>query len=286
MPVARYALQYAAQLAQLLGSGWSASGCDSSTFAVLDGPGIELAVSTTSPIRSRTKVRVQIRSRGDLVRRRRTDYDGQVSGTIGDPAAVADAIRTEILPAWKKLVTELEARTVRTRAAIREFAPLAAETAGGRASVTYGSRPGVADVRWDGGHAVLWAGDDGRISSPSIEITRARGAATVLALLRTAAGFVPDPERFSVSDIGGAAARLLGDGWSATPWQWHDGARIEHRDDAGDGYTLGVEAGHLYVSTNLGDQSHTFMLKASWTDGLDALGVSVAAIVRRIRNIG
>lgn len=202
MPVARYALQYAAQLAQLLGSGWSASGCDSSTFAVLDGPGIELGVSTTSPIRSRTKVRVQIRSRGDLVWRRRTDYDGQVSGTIGDPAAVADAIRTEILPAWEKLVTELEARTVRTRAAIREFAPLAAEAAGGGASVTYGSRPGVADVRWDGGHAVLWAGDDGRISSPSIEITRARGAATVLALLRTAAGLVPDPERFSVSDIG------------------------------------------------------------------------------------
>ncbi|MER7688297.1 hypothetical protein [Streptomyces sp. NPDC097610] len=286
MPVARYALQYAAQLAQLLGSGWSASGCDSSTFAVLDGPGIELGVSTTSPIRSHTKVHVQIRPRGDLVWRRRTDYDGQVSGTIGDPAAVADAIRTEILPAWEKLVTELEARTVRTRAAMREFAPLAAEAAGGGALVTYGSRPGVADVRWDGGHAVLWAGDDGRISSPSIEITRARGAAMVLALLRTAAGFVPDPERFSVSDIGGAAARLLGDGWSATPWQWHDGACIEHRDDPGGGYTLAAQDGHLYVSANLRDESRTFLTGVSTADSLETLGAAVAVIVRSIHDDG
>ncbi|MFF9074544.1 hypothetical protein ACF1A9_19905 [Streptomyces sp. NPDC014872] len=286
MPVARYALQYAAQLAQLLGSGWSASGCDSSTFAVLDGPGIELGVSTTSPIRSRTKVRVQIRSRGDLVWRRRTDYDGQVSGTIGDPAEVADAIRTEILPAWEKLVTELEARTVRTRAVIREFAPLAAEAAGGGTSVTYGSRPGVADIRWDGGHATLWASDDGRISSPSIEITRARGAATVLALLRTAAGPVPDPKRFSVSDIGSAAARLLGADWSATSWQWHDGACIEHRDDPGGGYTLAAQDGHLYVSANLRDESRTFLTGVSTADSLETIGAAVAVIVRSIHDDG
>ncbi|MFJ8752052.1 hypothetical protein ACIREO_22380 [Streptomyces sp. NPDC102441] len=214
MPVARYALQYAAQLAQFLGSGWSASGCDSSTFAVLNGPDIELAVSTTSPIQSRTKVRVEVRSRGDLVWPRRADYYGQVSGTIGDPAAVADVIRTEVLPAWTKLVTELEARTERSRAAIREFAPLAAEAVGDGASVTYGSRPGVAVIRWDGGRAVLWASDEGRISSPSIEITSARSSAIVLALLRTAAGPVPDTTQFSVSD----AARLLGDGPVATSW--------------------------------------------------------------------
>lgn len=283
MPVARYALQYAVQLAQLLGSGWSASGCDSSTFAVLDGPGIELAVSTTSPIRSRTEVRVQIRSRGDLVWRRRTDFDGQVSGTIGDPAAVADAIRTEILPAWKKLVTELEARTVQTRSTVREFAALAAEMVGG-ASVTYGSRPGVADIRWNGGHAVLWAGDDGHISSPSIEITSAHGAAAVLALLRTAAGLVQDPARFSVSDIGSAAARLLGDGWSAEPWEWHDGACIEHRDDVGGGYNLAVQDGHLYVSANLRDESRTFLTGVSASDSLETLGASTAAIVRSIRD--
>lgn len=284
MPVARYALQYATQLAQHLGAEWSASGCDSSTFAVLNGPGIELAVLTTSPVRSRTKVHVQIRSRGDLVWRRRTDYDGQVSGTIGDPAAVADAIRTQIVPAWKSLVTELEARTVQAHAAIREFTPLAAEAAGGGASVTYGSRPGVANIRWDGGHAVLWAGDDGRISSPSIEITRARGAATVLALLRTAAGLLPDPERFSVSDIGGAAARLLGDGWSATPWQWHDGACIEHRDDLGGGYTLAAQDGHLYVSANLRDESRTFLTGVSTADSLETLGAAVAAIVRSLHD--
>ncbi|MGW1496380.1 hypothetical protein [Streptomyces sp. NPDC002402] len=286
MPVARYALQYAAQLAQLLGSGWSASGCDSSTFAVLNGPGIELGVSTTSPIRSRTKVRAQIRSRGDLVWRRRTDYDGQVSGTIGDPGAVSDAIRTEILPAWKKLVTELEARTVRTRSAIQAFAPLAAEAAGGGASVTYGSRPGVADIRWGGGRAVLWAGDDGRISSPSIKITSARGAAMVLAVLRTAAGLVPDPARFSVSDIGSAAARLLGDGWSATSWQWGVGACIEHRDDPGGGYTFAVEEGHLYVSANLRDESRTFLNGASTADSLETLSASVAAVVRSIHDNG
>ncbi|MFZ3491786.1 hypothetical protein ACODT5_00845 [Streptomyces sp. 5.8] len=286
MPVARYALQYAAQLAQLLGPGWSTSGCDSSTVAVLDGPGIALAVSTTAPIRSRTKVRVEIRSRGDLVWRRRTDYDGQVLGTIGDPAAVADAIRTEILPAWKSLVADLETRTVQARSAIREFTPLAAEAVGGGASVAYGSRPGVADIRWDGGHAVLWAGDDGLISSPAIEITSARGAAAVLALLRTAVGNVPDPKRFSVSDIGSAAARLLGDGWSSTPWQWHDGASIEHRNGPAGGYTLAVHDGHLYVAANLRDANRTFLTGVSTADSLGHLGAAVVAVVRSIHNDG
>ncbi|GHG13853.1 hypothetical protein ACFFSH_31140 [Streptomyces filamentosus] len=186
MPVARYALQYAAQLASLLGPQWRAASADSSTFAVLEGPGVEFDIRTTAPVRAHTPVTVSTRPRGDLVWSRRSDYRGEASGVIGAPGPVADEIRSHILPAWQELVTELEARTARTRAAIRHFAPLAAEITG--ATVSYGSRPGVADIRWEGGRAVLWASDEGLISSPSIEITSARDAATVVAVLHSATG--------------------------------------------------------------------------------------------------
>ncbi|MGW1615676.1 hypothetical protein ACWCQZ_40755 [Streptomyces sp. NPDC002285] len=279
MPVARYALQYAAQLAALLGPQWRAASADSSTFAVLEGPGIEFNVLTASPVRAATAVRVSTRARGDLVWSRRTDYHGEAAGVIGDPGPVADAIRSQILPAWQDLVTELEARTVRAQEAIRQFAPRAAEITS--ATVSYGSRPGVADIRWDGGHAVLWASDEGRISSPSIKITRASDAATVLAVLHGAAGAA---RRFSVGDIGDAAAVLLGDGWTATSSPFGVAAHIEHRYSPGGGYTLAVDDGHLYVSANLVDESRTYLNDVSDADDLDALGACVYAVVRRFHD--
>lgn len=279
MPVARYALQYAAQLAALLGPQWRAASADSSTFAVLEGPGIEFNVLTTSPVRAGTAVTVSTRARGDLVWSRRTDYCGEASGVIGDPGPVADAIRSRILPAWQDLVTELEARTVRAQEAIRQFAPRAAEITG--ATVSYGSRPGVADIRWDGGHAVLWASDEGRISSPSIEITRASDAAIVLAVLHSAAGAA---RRFSVGDIGDVAAGLLGDGWTATSSPFGVAAHVEHRDTPGGGYTLAVDDGHLYVSANLVDESRTYLNDVSDADDLDVLGARVCAVVRRFHD--
>lgn len=279
MPVARYALQYAAQLAAALGPQWRAASGDSSTFAVLEGPGVEFNVRTSAPVRARTPVTVSIRPRGDLVWSRRSDYRGEASGTIGEPGPVADEIRSQIMPAWQELVSELEARTARTRAAIRHFAPRAAEITG--ATVSYGSRPGVADIRWNGGHAVLWASDEGGISSPSIKITGVRDAATVLAVLHIAAGTT---RHFSVGDIGDAAALLLGDGWSATPSPWGVSAQIEHRDTPGAGYTLAVEKGRLYVAADLVDESRTYLNDVSEADGLDALGACVCAVVRHFHN--
>ncbi|MDT0616494.1 hypothetical protein [Streptomyces lancefieldiae] len=279
MPVARYALQYAAQLAALLGPQWRAASADSSTFAVLEGPGVEFDVRTTAPVRAHTPVTVSTRPRGNLVWSRRSDYRGEASGVIGAPGSVADEIRSHILPAWQELVTELEARTARTQAAIRHFAPLAAEITG--ATVSYGSRPGVADIRWEGGHAVLWASDEGLISSPSIEITRARGAATVFAVLHSAAGTA---RRLSIGDIGEAAALLLGDGWSATSSPWGVAAHIAHRDTPGAGYTLAVAEGHLYVSADLVGESRTYLNDVSDADELEVLGACVCAVVRRFHN--
>ncbi|ATM24538.1 hypothetical protein SMD44_p10039 (plasmid) [Streptomyces alboflavus] len=183
MPLARYALQYASQLAELLGPDWRAGGCGSATFAVLSGPGIELGVSTASPLRAGSEVRVETRLRSDLAWPRRTDYHGKVQGTAGDPAAVAEAIRREVLPAWTALVTELEARTRLQRSSLRQFASLAAATVGEGATIHYGSRPGVADLRWDGGWAVLWADDKGCISSPHVQTRHVRGAEALLAML-------------------------------------------------------------------------------------------------------
>ncbi|MFJ6437860.1 hypothetical protein [Streptomyces sp. NPDC091416] len=279
MPTARYALQYAAQLAALLGPEWRAAGADSSTFAVLKGPGIELNVRTASPVRTNTVVTVSVRARGDLVWSRRTDNRGEAAGTIGEPGAVADQIRSQILPAWQTLVTALEARTACAQAAIRHFAPLAAGITG--AKISYGSRPGVADIRWDGGSAVLWASDKGRISSPSIKVTWTRNAATVLAVLRAAAATAP---RVSIGDIGEAAARLLGKGWTATSSPWGVAAEIDHQDSPGGGYTLAVEGGHLYVSANLVDESRTYLNDVSDADDLDTVAAAVCAVVRRFHN--
>ncbi|MFE0063082.1 hypothetical protein [Streptomyces sp. NPDC059003] len=186
MPVARYALQYAAQLADLLGPGWSAASCDCLTDAVLCGPGIELDVSTTAPVRSCTPVLVKTRARGDLSWPRRGDYRGTASGTIGDPAAVAAVIRSTIVPQWARLVEELTVRTHREQEAIQQFVHQAAAVLGDSCRTVYGSRPGVASLRWDGGNATLWADSEGRISAPAIEVPWIKGSDQVLALLRAA----------------------------------------------------------------------------------------------------
>ncbi|NGO67006.1 hypothetical protein [Streptomyces boncukensis] len=90
---------------------------------------------------------------------------------------------------------------------------------------------------------------------------------------------------FSVSDIGRAAARLLGDDWDAESTPWGVGAFLEHEGTPG-GFTLGVDdEGDLYVNAELIDPSIIYLPDACASDGLDALAQLVADTVRSLNNV-
>lgn len=161
MRTARSALQYARQLAPLLGSGWTADSCGHTDLALLRGPVMSLDVTTVTPIRASSPVTVGLSLPGSLVWPRRGEFQQKVTGTIGSPQALADEIRAVGLPAWTQTLAELEQRTARTRCDLQAFMDEAAQMAGPQAQVSYESRPGVADLRWPGGRAVVHVDEEG-----------------------------------------------------------------------------------------------------------------------------
>ncbi|MFI6088493.1 hypothetical protein [Streptomyces sp. NPDC051218] len=162
MRTARSALDYARILAALLGDGWAADSCGHSDLALLNSPLMSLEVAVSSPVRSSSPVSVSVSVTHALVWPRRSDQH-KITGTISDPQAVADSMRTTGLPAWTTLLAELRVRTDRTRDALRAFMTTAEQLAGPEAQVSYGSVPGVADLRWPGGRATIHADDEGRV---------------------------------------------------------------------------------------------------------------------------
>ncbi|WP_370418953.1 hypothetical protein AB8O64_10885 [Streptomyces sp. QH1-20] len=90
---------------------------------------------------------------------------------------------------------------------------------------------------------------------------------------------------FSISDIGRAAVQLLGPDWHAESTPWGVGATIEHKDEPGAHFLLGVdEDGDLYVSANLRDESRTYLTDVCSAVGLPALAALVADTVHSIRD--
>ncbi|MFF4410134.1 hypothetical protein [Streptomyces sp. NPDC001404] len=85
---------------------------------------------------------------------------------------------------------------------------------------------------------------------------------------------------FSISDIGRAAARLLGEDWEAESTPWGVGAYLEHNGGPG-GFNLYVDSdGDLYVKPELSDAGPTFLRDLTAADGLDTLAACVADTVR------
>ncbi|MEU3742935.1 hypothetical protein AB0E78_38505 [Streptomyces sp. NPDC032198] len=170
MSTARSALDYVRILAALLGHGWTADSCGHSDLALLNSPLMSLEIAVSSPVRSSSPVSVSVSVTHALVWPRRSDQH-RVTGTISDPQAVADSIRTTGLPAWTTLLAELRVRTDRTRGVLRAFMTTAEQLAGPEAQVSYGSVPGVADLRWPGGRATIHADDEGRVRIVHLDLS-------------------------------------------------------------------------------------------------------------------
>ncbi|MEV6840261.1 hypothetical protein AB0N17_38185 [Streptomyces sp. NPDC051133] len=159
MRTARSALDYTRTLAALLGPDWTADSCGHSDLALLNGPVMSLEVATPTPVRAFGAVKVSLSHTHAFVWPRRSDHRYEVTGTIGDPQAVADAIHTTGLPAWTRILADLSVRTDRTLSALKAFMTTAEQLVGPEAQVAYGSVPGVADLRWPGGRATIHADD-------------------------------------------------------------------------------------------------------------------------------
>lgn len=172
MRTARSALDYARILAALLGPDWTADSCGHSDLALLNGRDMSLEVVVTPPVRASGAVKVSLSlTHAAFVSPRRSDHHHEVTGTIRDPQAVADAILTTGLPAWTSLLADLSVRTDCTRSALKAFMTTAEQLAGPGAQVTYGSVPGAADLRWPGGRATIRADDEGGIRIAYLDLS-------------------------------------------------------------------------------------------------------------------
>lgn len=187
MRTARSALDYARILAALLGPDWTADSCGHSDLALLNGPVMSLEVAALPPVRASGTVKVSLSHTHAFVWPRRSDHRHEVTGTIGDPQAVADAILTTGLPAWTRLLADLSVRTDRTLSALKAFMTTAERLAGPQAQVAYGSVPGVADLRWPGGRATVRADDEGGIRIAHLDLSDVP-ARTLVNVLRTVTG--------------------------------------------------------------------------------------------------
>lgn len=187
MRTARSALGYTSILAALLGPDWTADSCGHSDLALLNGPAMSLEVATPTPVRASGAVKVSLSHTHAFVWPRRSDHRHEVTGTIGDPQAVADAILTTGLPAWTRLLADLSVRTDRTLSALKAFMTTAEQLPGPEAQVAYGSVPGVADLRWPGGRATIHANDEGDIRIAHLDLSDLT-ASTFVNVLRTVTG--------------------------------------------------------------------------------------------------
>ncbi|MEU9168572.1 hypothetical protein AB0D34_12375 [Streptomyces sp. NPDC048420] len=87
---------------------------------------------------------------------------------------------------------------------------------------------------------------------------------------------------FSISDIGRATVRLLGNYWYAESTPWGVGASLEETGDERMGYTVAVDSeGDLYVEAQGGGRTVLGDLCA--VDGLDEIAARVADAVRDFR---
>ncbi|MGW2719888.1 hypothetical protein [Streptomyces sp. NPDC001492] len=187
MRTARSALDYTRSLAALLGPDWTADSCRHSDLSLLNGPAMSLEVATLPPVRASGAVKVSLSHTHAFVWPRRSDPRHEVTGTIGDPQAVADAILTTGLPAWTRLLADLSVRTDRTLSALKAFMTMAEQMAGPEAQVAYGSVPGVADLRWPGGRATIHADDEGSIRIAHLDLSDLTASGFVN-VLRTVTG--------------------------------------------------------------------------------------------------
>ncbi|MEU6357582.1 hypothetical protein ABZ896_51195 [Streptomyces sp. NPDC047072] len=87
---------------------------------------------------------------------------------------------------------------------------------------------------------------------------------------------------FAVSDIGRAAADLLGDEWSADPGAWGTRAYLQ-ADGESNGYTLAVsDSGVLHIETH--SAAHRTEFFGVWpSDGLGDIAARVTATIRELR---
>ncbi|MFF5304826.1 hypothetical protein ACFY5F_36260 [Streptomyces sp. NPDC013161] len=116
-------------------------------------------------------------------------------------------------------------------------------------------------------------------------ITTYEEAYTVSLLLGAAGLQLPEPGTefpFSVSDIGRAAADLLGDEWSASSGLWGVRAYLQADEEDG-GYTLAVsDSGVLHIAT--APEVYRTDIFAVWpSDGLGSIAARVASVIRELR---
>ncbi|GGX51018.1 hypothetical protein [Streptomyces noursei] len=188
MRTARSALEYARQVATLLGPAWTAASCGHADLAILKSPSTSLEIATETPVRASSPVTVTLSTPHTLTWPKRSDLCQKVTGTIGNPQALADAIRTTGFPAWNQLLAELEKRTALTHSELKAFVAVAQQLPGPEAQVSYGSRPGVADLKWPGGRAIIHADEDSVcVRHVDLSDLTASGFAGVLRAARTKA---------------------------------------------------------------------------------------------------
>lgn len=159
MRTARSVLHFARQLATLLGPNWSAHSRGNAQAAFIEGPFTLDITTKAAPVRTSTPVTASLYVPGTLVDPTRSDHCPEVAGTVGDPQELADAVHAIGIPAWTKLLAELEQRSVRVQESLKVFVAEATQLAGPGTRASYGSRPGVADLRWAGGSAMVHIND-------------------------------------------------------------------------------------------------------------------------------
>ncbi|MEU6379603.1 hypothetical protein [Streptomyces sp. NPDC046909] len=118
-------------------------------------------------------------------------------------------------------------------------------------------------------------------------ITAYEEAYTLSLLLDAAGHYHPEPGTefpYSVSDIGRAAADLLGDKWSADSGSWGVRSYLQ-ADGENNGYALAVsDSGVLHIETLPLPEAHRVDLFAVWPcDGLGNVAARVADAIRELR---
>lgn len=195
MPAARSVRQFVGQLAELLGPTWSPHSHGNAQSAYIKGPfTLDVTVETT-PVRASTPVTVTVHTPGTLVHPELSDQCPEITGTISNPQGLAHAIRATGVPAWTELLARLEKRTARTQEALKGFVAAAEQLAGPHAQVSYGTRPGFADLRWPGGRAMVRLDEEG-IPHISHLVLQDLAASTFIEVLRALS---PTQERPSSS---------------------------------------------------------------------------------------
>ncbi|MEY9839416.1 hypothetical protein [Streptacidiphilus sp. EB103A] len=204
MRTTRTALQFARLLATALGPQWKAESAGSTRRAHVESADAALEARVDPETRA---VTVSLISTWGS-RAEPDEIPAAVTATMDDPAATARAAAERIVAPWQALAAVRSGRVEAIREAGAEFAVRAAAHCGPSATVSHGSMPGIAQVRWDAGALHLHTDRAGEIYGYELTL-RDLDAPTILRVLQAAQGpaaLRPDPLESNPTNAPGRTA--------------------------------------------------------------------------------